>query len=308
MLNDVLILLAGLACAGIGGEFFIRGSVGIARWARIPASIIGATIAAFATSSPELSVAISSGIEGNSSVALGNAIGANVANLGAILGIALLISRTIVEPGSTQRDLPVALLAPVVTAVMAIDGTISRLDGAIMLVLFATWLTSNVIEALRSREAACELPECRPRPAVLKMILGLGLLYAAGTFIVDGAVGIAQDLGLSAFVISATIVSIGTTIPEMVTTVAAKLKGQQGLALGVVLGSNIFNGLFIVGVAATISPTTSPLVVISPGLIAGAAMVALIFPGRGNRLPRRRGALLLALYIVFIIATIQAGR
>ncbi len=309
-MNDYLILLIGLLCAGGGGELFIKGAVGLATWARIPAGIVGATIAAFATSSPELSVSISSALAGTPGVALGDAIGSNVTNLGAVLGIALLISRTWAPRESLTRDLPVAMLVPVVLLLLAVDGTLSRVDGFVLLALFVVWFTASVLAALRSRAQDVEsgdLPSARSGMAIVYGIAGLVLLVLAGRFIVEGAVGIATAYGMAPYVIGATVVALGTSVPELATTVIAKLRGHQEVALGTILGSNIFNGLLIVGVASTIHPIPVALTGVSAGLLTGLVLTALIVPSAGGLLKRRRGGLLVALYAVYIAMMLQMG-
>ena len=145
-MNDFVILLLGIVCAGVGGEFFVRGAVGIARWARVSPGIIGATVAAFATSSPELSVAVSSALAGRPQIALGDCLGSNVVNVALILALALVISGIQSPRDSLKRDFPVALLAPLVTILLIIDGELSRFDGCLMLGLFLVWMVAMVVE------------------------------------------------------------------------------------------------------------------------------------------------------------------
>ena len=143
-MGDFALLLAGVVCAGIGGELFVRGVVGIAHWARISPGIIGATVAAFATSSPELSVSVSSALAARPEIALGDALGSNVVNVALILGLALVISAIRTPPGSIRRDMPVALLAPVLTGLLFLDGELSHLDGAVLMVVFVAWLAATL--------------------------------------------------------------------------------------------------------------------------------------------------------------------
>ncbi|MDX1933895.1 MAG: hypothetical protein SFU56_14950 [Capsulimonadales bacterium] len=156
MLNDIPLTFFGLIFAGLGGELFIRGSVGLAAWMRIPPGIIGATVAAFATSSPELSVAIMSSLSGEPQVSVGDAIGSNVVNIGAILGAALLLSPTPAPREGIRRDFPVALLAPLAIGVLSLDGYLSRADGIILLSLFVLWFIATVLAARNARAAALE--------------------------------------------------------------------------------------------------------------------------------------------------------
>jgi cation:H+ antiporter len=306
-MNDHVVLAIGVLCAGLGGEVFIRGAVGLASWARVPAGIIGATVAAFATSSPELAVGVSAGLRGQPEVSFGDVLGSNVVNVGAILGIALLIAPTRLERSSLRRDFPVALLVPVGTALVALDGHVSRLDGAVLLGLFLAWLIATIVEARRQRTAAEEVLRVRPAVAIGSLALGLALLVAAGRLIVASATGLAEAMGIDPFVIGTTVVALGTSVPELATTVIARLRGHHEIAVGTILGSNIFNGLLIVGTVAAICPVSVQLQKAMAGLVAGLVLVALTYPGRGGVLGRRRGALLLSLYAIYVAVAIQLG-
>jgi cation:H+ antiporter len=306
-MNHTLALLLGVICAGVGGEFFVRGTVSLATWARIAPGIVGATVAAFATSSPELSVSITSALEGRPQIALGDALGSNVVNIALILALTLLISGIECSRDSIRRDFPVAFLVPVLTGVLAFDGTLSRIDAAILLAAFAAWLTETVFEARRQRSAAEEvLGAHRLAPAVFSAAVGLALLIGAGLLIVHGARGIALALGLSEFIIGATVVAVGTSVPELATALISKLRGHDEVGLGTVLGSNIFNGLFIVAVAALIHPIVfdpaSVRVVLTFGLVA----VLLTLPGKSGAIGRWRGVLLLLAYVAYLVALARA--
>ncbi|RYE75431.1 MAG: sodium:calcium antiporter, partial [Myxococcales bacterium] len=246
-MHPILSLVFGLACAALGGELFVRGAVGLARWARIPAGIVGATVAAFATSSPELSVAVGSARAGTPQIALGDGLGSNVVNVGLILGLALLFGPIKGGEGSLRRDLPVALSAPVLTAVLLFDGTLSHNDGLILLAAFLLWLVLTVLDARKERSAATEVLSDSPRwQAIAFSLVGLALLVLAGSLIVDGAKFVGSLLGWSTFVTGAILVSIGTSAPELATTIVSRFRGHDEIGLGTVLGSNVFNGLFIV--------------------------------------------------------------
>lgn len=179
-MNDYIALILGIACARIGGELFVRGTVGLAHWARVSPGIIGSTIAAFATSSPELSVSINAAMAGEPQIALGDALGSNVVNIAPILAIALIISEIQSPRGSVKRDFPVALLVPVITSVLILDGVLSRLDGLLMLSMFIAWLVAAVFEARQQRGAIEALPGGRHGwLATLFCVVGLALLIAA---------------------------------------------------------------------------------------------------------------------------------
>lgn len=300
-MNDYIAVFLGVTFAGIGGELFVRGAVGMARLLRVSPGIIGATVAAFATSSPELSVAVNAGMAGQPQVALGDALGSNMVNIALVLAVALVISGIQCPRDSVKRDIPVAVLIPVMTGILALDGVLSRMDGVLMLSLFIVWLAIAVRDARKQRSVAEEvLGERRPWLAVLSCVFGLGFLFTAGHFIVSGAQGIATAFGIDAFVIGATIVAIGTSVPELATTVIAKLRGHDEISLGTILGSNIFNGLFIVAVAAVLSPITVSWREVAVTLAFGLAAVVCAYPLREGFLERRRGVLLLGLYVVYV--------
>ena len=299
---DALSLILGLICAGLGGEFFVRGIVGLAGWARVSASIVAATFAAFATSSPELTVAITSAMAGTPEIALGDALGSNIVNVALILGIAALVAPIPASRDSIRRDFPIAILVPLVVGALAFDGTLSQTDGFILLSVFVVWLTMAVLEARRQRSASIEvLGEHRVWLALLLCLAGLGFLIVSGRLIVSGALGIATSFGISAFVISATLVAFGTSVPELATALIAQIRKHSEVGLGTILGSNIFNGLFILSVAAIIHPIRVEWSVVSLTLLFGVATVAVTFPFRHSMVIRPQGAILLVCYVLYAL-------
>ncbi|MBI2515336.1 MAG: sodium:calcium antiporter [Opitutae bacterium] len=303
MLQDMLILLAGLACAAAGGHFFLHGAVGLARAWRLSAAMIGATVAAFSTSSPELAVAIGSALAGTPEISLGDALGSNVVNVALILGGALLFGAIRCATESVQRDLGAAVAAPVLLALLALDGTISRLDGLVLLGAFSLWLALMVQTVRRQRAQMPAEPHAQPWDAAGRVTLGLVLLVSSSWLIVGGAQGIARSLGWSSFLVGALIVALGTSTPEIVTTLFARWHGHDDIGLGTILGSNVFNLLFIVAVAALIRPVR----VVGQGpwqtLAAGLLVVLLVLPGSSGVLARWRGLPLLACYGVYLLVT-----
>jgi cation:H+ antiporter len=302
MTPDVVTLLLGLTCAAGGGELFVRGAVGIATASRIPPGIVGATIAAFATSSPELAVAVGSALEGRSELALGDALGSNVVNVGLVLGVAVLLGPIRIGGGTVSRDLTAALVVPVVTVVLAADGTIGRFDAAVLLAVFATWLVAALLEARTERNAAGEVLGAHSlRRSVGVAIVGVLLLVVAGRSIVSGATGLGETLGLDAFVVGVVIVAIGTSVPELATAVIARLRGHEEIGLGTVLGSNVYNGALIIPVAAIISPIVIDWSEIAVSLVFGVAVVVSVLPVFGHVLGRPRGVLLVSLYVGSVV-------
>jgi cation:H+ antiporter len=300
-MTEVLALILGVGLAAAGGELFVRGAVGISHALRVPPGITGATVVAFATSSPELAVSAGAALAGTPQIGLGDALGSNVVNIALIVGITLAISGAGDARGSLRRDFPVALLVPVITALLLLDGVISRLDGLLMLGAFAAWLASTVAEARRARSSAervLGLP--RAWMAAAHAALGLALLIAASQLIVHGASELALALGVDPFIIGATLVAVGTSAPELATALVARLRGHDELSLGTLLGSNIFNGLFIVAVAALIQPIELRWTEVAATLGFGVAALAFAFPWRGWPGDRRRGVVLLVLYAAYV--------
>lgn len=307
MHNAYFLLSIGVLLAAIGGELFVRGVVGIARWARVSSGIIGATFAAFATSSPELSVAINSSLAGTPQIALGDALGSNVVNIGLILGVALAFAPLTTSSDVLKRDFSLALLVPLLLAVFCMDGMLGRMDGLLLLLVFTGWLVAVVLEVSRQRDAVVSLVgELNHKSALLQALVGFAMLVLSGLLIVAGAKGIAQLHGIDPFLIGATLVAIGTSAPEIATVVISRIRKHDEVGLGTVLGSNIFNGLFIVGVAATIHPIPIRWEEVAIGLAFGLMTSIFTFPIRGNTIERGRGALLLALYVAYILVLLRA--
>ena len=306
-MNDFFALLAGVACAGIGGELFVRGAVGLAGWARVSRAIVGVTVAAFATSSPEMSVSISAAMAGSPEISLGDALGSNVVNVALILGIALLFSGMQTSRDGVKRDFSVALLIPTIIGALLLDGELSRLDGLLMLSVFFAWLVATTIEANKQRSGGIATADGHRRwRVILPCVVGLAFLVAAGNLIVIAAQGIALSFGVDEFIVGATVVAIGTSTPELATTLIAKLRGHDEIGLGTLLGSNIYNGAFVVAVAAIIHPITVAWGEISVALVFGLAAVAFCYPSRSGSIERWRGPLLLALYATYLVLVVRA--
>ncbi|MBI4724429.1 MAG: calcium/sodium antiporter [Rhodomicrobium sp.] len=300
-MNSYLALLLGLACAGGGGELFVKGTVGLASAARISPGIVAATVAAFATSSPELTVGISSALKGAPEISLGDILGSNVVNVALILAVALLIAPVKTGRDSIKRDYPAALLVPVILGVFLLDGRLSRIEGVLLLAGFAAWFGAVFREARSQRSAApAVLGEKRPYRAAAEGAVGLVLLIAAGKLIVLGATDIAKAYGLSEFIIGATIVAVGTSIPELATAIISRIRGHDEVGPGTILGSNIFNGLFIAGVVSAIAPISVPFKEAAPALVLCLVATALIYPASSGTIHRWRGGALLSVYSVYL--------
>lgn len=305
---DLLALLAAIVLAAAGGEAFLKGVLGVAAHLRLPQLLVATTLAAFATSSPELTVSVLAALEGRPEIGLGNALGANVVNIALILGIVLLFGRLPAHWRDIRRDFALALGAPALTLALALDGGLSRVDGGVLLGLFAFWLWLVSRQARHHRRRAGAGVEGAapahgwPRIAAYSLF-GLACLTLAGHLFVAGATGIALAFGVHPFIIGATIVAIGTTLPELMTSLLARFRGHHEVGLGTLLGSNLFNGLAIAGTAAAIHPIRAPLAEVAVALGFGLLTVFLMLP-RAGQISRPRGFLLLAAYAAFVLVTL----
>lgn len=299
-MKDILFFALGVLCATFGAELFVRGTLGFGRAARIAPGLVAATMGALATSSPELTVAIASALEGAPQISLGNALGSNVINIAFILAIALLLMPIEISRNAIQRDFTFAVLAPVLLLAILWDGRMSRLDSLLLLVCFAVWFYLNIAEAMTQRARTLPDADASFVAPILYALSGLGLLMLGGKLIVDSGQSMALKFGLSEYVVGATIVAIGTTVPELGTVVMSRLRGHYDISLGTLMGSNIVNGLLIVGIAGAISPyevrTASMLVTLGCGFLA----VLLIYPTASGSIGRPRALFLLALYLANI--------
>lgn len=289
-------LLAGVLLAGLGGELFLRGVLGLAQRLRIPAAIAAATFGAFATSSPEVFVSTVAAVRGEPAIGLGDATGSNVVNIALILALALLIRPLRARREVVALDFSAALAATAAIALMAHDGLLSRIDGLCLLAGFVCWLSLNVRAARRQRQTDDAGPQARWLRVGVDSLGGLALLVLAGTLVVSGAQTIALAFGVSPFLIGATLVALGTSMPELATTLVALYRRHDEVGVGTLLGSNVFNALFIVGLAAVISPIPIAGSGLWIALGAGALAVAITWPGRAEQLGRARGVALVLIY------------
>lgn len=301
-------LLAGVVLAWFGGEFFVKGGVGLARWARWPTAVIGVTVAAFGTSSPEFLVAIHAALEGVPEISLGDVLGSNVVNVALVLAIVLALSGMQAEDGGVRRDWFICLLVPGIVYALLFDGWFSRFDAGIMMVCFFVWLIIVIRHARRHAVGRAEPGERVSVPkTILELLAGLALLIGAAQFVVHGGKGVATALGWSPFIVGAVVVAAATSTPELATTLIARMRGHHDVGLGNILGSNIFNVFFIASVAALIQPYAVKVPEIAPSLLFGVITVLLILPGKAGVLGRWRGFVLLAVYAVYVALTVNTG-
>lgn len=255
-------LLVGLAILTISADLLVRGSVGIAERLRIPPLIVGLTIIAFGTSTPELVVSLKAALEGSGGIAIGNIVGSNIANILIVLGLPSIIRATTCDATGTTRNFAFMLFVTLAFLFMCWDGVLTRTDGYIMLAMFAGFFADQLISARRARRAV-DLDDVEGIPgatwvAVAFTLAGLVSLPFAAKAVVDGAVDVAIMYGVSETAIGVTLVALGTSLPELAATTMAALRGHSAIAIGNAIGSNIFNILAIMGLTATIIPIGVP--------------------------------------------------
>ena len=309
-MSDYLLIVLGLAGLFVGGEWLVRGGAAIALRFALPPLLIGLTVVGFGTSTPELLVSVDAALRGAPDIAIGNVVGSNIANILLIVGLTALVWPIRVSVGTLRRDTAVMMLAAIALVPLFIAGGIGRLTGAILL----AGLVAYLVWAYRSSsaESDAEAPEIAPRPlwkSVAFVLLGLVALVFGARFLVNGAVSIARDFGISEAFIGLSIVAVGTSLPELATSLIAAFRRQSEIAIGNVVGSNIFNVLCILGITAMIQPipvagrfATFDL----PVMIAVSAVLTFLLLTRPV-IGRGVGAALLAAYAVYLFAAYQSG-
>lgn len=313
-----LLFILGFPLVIYGANALVDGSSAVAKRFNISDIVIGLTIVAFGTSAPELVVSVMSSIKGNPEIAIGNVVGSNIANILLILGICALITPLSVKRATVWKEIPFSFLAVLVlgfmTADRLLDGAvplISRTDGLVLLAFFFIFLYYTVSLALSKHEEPTIKPEDLPIwRASIGIAAGLTALVFGGKFVVDGAVALALAAGVSASLVGLTIVAVGTSLPELATSVVAARKKKSDIAVGNVVGSNIFNVFWILGVSAVISPlplAASGNVDIAVAIAVSGALFAAMFIGKRHTLEPVQGFLMLLAYAVYIVYLVIRG-
>lgn len=251
---EYLLLLIGFVLLIKGADFFVDGSSSLARIMKVPSVIIGLTIVAMGTSAPEASVSINAALAGSNDIAISNVIGSNLFNGLVVVGVCSFMAGFKTNPEILKRDMPLNIIVTAILCIMLLDRHINRIEGIILLIGMAVYIAAMVISALKNRETADECKILSLPKSLIFIIGGLIAVILGGTLVVDNACLIAKDFGVSENFIGLTIIAIGTSLPELVTSITATRKGDSGLALGNAIGSNLFNILFILGMSATICP------------------------------------------------------
>lgn len=324
---DGLWLLAGGVLLYFGAEWFVGGASALAKAMRVPELVIGLTVVAYGTSAPEIIVGVQAAHDGHGAVALGNVIGSNIVNIGLILGAAALLAPARVDGTLRRRELPMLLASAAVVPLLLLDGSVSWLEGALLVlvaVLYTAWMVvaarRSASEVSGAERAASETGRAAdaagaPRPprtaleSAAVAATGLVVLLVGGHWFVDAAVAIAQGLGMSERLVGLTIVAVGTSLPELVTSVVAARKGASDIAVGNVVGSNIFNVVLCLGAAALARPIDVDLEPLVPDLVALGILtvMAAVFIRTERTITRLEGGIAVGAYVLYTAVTIARG-
>jgi len=304
---QIAILVLGFVFLVKGADWFVDGAASIATKFGIPQLIIGLTIVAMGTSAPEAAVSITAAAGGNADITIGNVVGSNILNIFVILGLTALVNPVVVQKSSLIVDIPVVIGITAMIFVMGLDGSISRFDAVIMLIVLASYLVYLIWDAKRSKALGLETNEDSEEIKNLSLpksliftVIGLALIVAGSNCVVEGATFIAEKAGLSERFIGLTIVALGTSLPELFTSVTAAMKKNSDIAVGNILGSNIFNILFVVGLSGLIIPVPFQSAFRFDTIVSEiAAILLLLFSIPKKRLSRVAGIIFLICYAVY---------
>jgi len=309
---DTLLILAGLLLLVAGAETTVRGALALGSRAGLSPLVMGLTIVAMGTSAPELVVSLLAALDGKPVIAVGNVLGSNIANISLVLGLAVLVFPVEVDRAAHKWHWPVMLSLTLVLWWATANGAVSRAEGVILLVLFTAYLARLVSAGRRVKVPAGTspaIPAMGAWIAVALVSLGTGALALGAHWLVRGAVGIARELGSSEQLIGLTVVAVGTSLPELVTSLVAAFRKQPDISLGNLIGSNIFNISGIIGITAVTKP-----IVLAPGaftmdIIASIAVAVLLYPlmRSGSKLGRWQGAVLVLAYGAYLYLVIRRG-
>ena len=312
---SILILIVGFVALIKGADWFVGGSSALAKALHVPGLVIGLTIVALGTSAPELAVSTLAAVQGSNEIAISNVVGSNIFNLLCILGICALIHPVPVEKGIIKRDFPVTIAATLIVLVGAcfktlfsggwvkanMDanvGTISRPLAILLLILFAVYITYLIVDAKKHPTEEDNITKQPLWKSIVLMIIGIVLIIGGGQAVVYAAKDIARAFGMSETLIGLTIVAVGTSLPELVTSIVAAKKGETGMAIGNVVGSNIFNMLFILGISSLIHPVSVNAASLWDMIILIAiSIISFVFSCSKSKIDKKEGILMLLLYL-----------
>lgn len=301
MLLAIFQIIGGFVLLLLGGEGTVRGASSIATRFKVSPYVIGATVVAFGTSTPELAVTISASLSGSPDLALGNVVGSNIANLGLILGLAAMVSTLVLPRGTMRREVPMMAVVAILLILFGWNGKVTRVEGIILLAAMVTLIVTTILSNRSDSSSEDEINQYSLSISLMFLVAGISALIFGGNIIVSGATTISRHLGVPEWVIGIGILAVGTSLPEVAASVTAAAKGKGELAIGNVFGSNAFNVLFVLGIGATIEPlqVNNP---ITFDLIVFLFMT--IFPVllliAWHKLPRWSGVLLFSGYIFYV--------
>lgn len=318
MLTNILLVLGGFYLLIKGADYLVNGSSSLARKLGVPALVVGLTVVAFGTSAPELFVSVLAAMKGSTDIAIGNVLGSNIANILVILGIAALVTPLKLQSSTVWKEIPFSLLAAVLVLVLGADvfldgastGVLSRIDGLVMMAFFLVFLVYTFGIRETGEQPKSKIEQMALWKSIVWILGGLVALVLGGQFVVTGATAIAFALGVSENLIGLTIVAVGTSLPELVSSFVAARKGHTDIAIGNVVGSNIFNIFLVLGASSIISPLPFNAMNVMDGFAVVTAtllMFFLLFVGRRHTLYRMEGAIFLLMYVGFVVFAIVRG-
>ena len=301
MIINVLLIVVGVALVLFGADKLTEGASALARRLNVPEIIIGLTIVAAGTSAPELFVSLVSALNGTPDMAVGNVVGSNTMNAMLIVGTAALVAPMVISPSTVKKDIPCSVLASILLAVLAFDGFLGRFDGIVLLLGFAAFMAYTLVQSKAGKDDVVK--ESSPVwKNILYIVFGLAGLVVGSNLFVDSASDVALSLGISEAVVGLTIVAGGTSLPELATSVVAARKGQSAIAIGNVIGSNVFNILLILGLTSAISPLEiEGITTIDMAVMLLSVILVWLFSRTRYTVERWEGGLLLVIYIGYLV-------
>ena len=303
-----ILLIVGFVLLIKGSDFFVDGSSNIASILKIPTLIVGLTIVAFGTSAPEAAVSITSSLSGNNALAVSNVIGSNLFNMMLIIGLCALLRELKIGRDVLNKDLPfLVVITAILSGFIIIGWSISRVEGIILFLLIIGYVSYLVYSAKKTKEAQIvEKPKMGLLRSIIYIIGGMAGIIIGADFVVDSASYIAMAFGMSETLVGLTIVAIGTSLPELVTSLTALKKEENQLIIGNVIGSNIFNILFVLGASSIISPITiNPNMIVDIALMLGVTILFFIFGKTQDKYDKKEGFILVALFITYMAFAIM---
>ena len=297
---EYVLLLVGFVLLIKGADFFVEGSSSLARILRIPSVIIGLTIVAMGTSAPEASVSINAALAGSNDIAISNVVGSNIFNGLVVVGVCAVLATFQTNKDILKRDMPLNICVSAILCLMFLDGKLSRTEGILLLAGMVLYLCFMICSALKNREPGADIQTLSLPVSLLYIVGGLVAVIFGGDLVVDKACIIARSWGVSQNFIGLTIIAVGTSLPELVTSIVATRKGDSSLALGNAIGSNLFNILFILGMSSVISPLhVLDESVIDCLLLTVSAVILYLFARSKKKMTRLEGAICILLYISY---------